>query len=146
MEKNMEKKMEKKNGEKNMEKKIIELVAENIRNGVYVVNVENANRVQLLAVDGFLNMCSGHPDLEEGWRDYCQENSPWEDFNRTYCDKDGEIIPEKFQTPAEIIIRDYVVNARTGEVESIDEQHSVVVSEDGNVIVDDGREDDDEKC
>ena len=129
-----------------MEKKIIELVAENIRNGVYVVNVEDAYRVQLLAVDGFLNMCSGHPDLEEGWRDYCQENSPWKDFNHTYCEGDGEIIPEKFQTPAEIIIRDYVVNARTGEVESIDEQHSVVVCKDGNVIVDDGREDDDEKC
>ena len=141
----MEKKMEKKM-EKNMEKKIIELVAENIRNRVYVVNVEDANGVQILAVDGFLNMCSGRPNLEEGWRDYCRENSPWEDFNRTYCDKDEEIIPEKFQTPVEITIRDYVVNARTGEVESIDEQHSVVVCEDGNVIVDDGREDDDEKC
>ena len=141
MEKNMEKKME-----KNMEKKIIELVAENIHNGAYVVNVEDEDGVQILAVDGFLNVCSGHPDLEDGWRDYCRENSPWEDFNRTYCDKDGEIIPEKFQTPSEIIIRDYVVNALTGEVESIDEQHSVVVCEDGNVIVDDGREDDDEKC
>ena len=142
----MEKNMEKKYGEK-MEKKIIELVAENIRNGVYVVNVEDENGVQILAADGFLNVCSGHPDLEDGWRDYCRENSPWEDFNRTYCDKDGEIIPEKFQTPVEIIIRDYVVNARTGEVESIDEQHSTVyVCEDGNVIVDDGGKDDDEKC
>ena len=142
MEKNMKKKME-----KNVEKKIIELVAENIRNGVYVVNVEDKNGVQILAVDGFLNVCSGHPDLEDGWRDYCRENSPWEDFNRTYCDKDGEIIPEKFQTPAEIIIRDYVVNARTGEVKSIDEQHSTVyVCEDGNVFVADGGKDDDEKC
>lgn len=141
MEKNMEK-----NTEKNMEKKIIELVAENIRNGVYVVNVEDENGVQLLAVDGFLNMCSGHPDLEECLRDYCRENNPWNDFNHTYCEANGEIIPEKFQTPVEIIIRDYVVNTRTGEVESIDEQHSVVVCEDGNVIVDDGREDDDEKC
>ena len=140
----MEKKYGEKNGEK-MEKKIIELVAENIRNGVYVINIEDAYRVQLLAVDGFLNMCSGHPDLEEGWGDYCRENSPWEDFNRTYCDKDGEIIPEKFQTPLEITIRNYVVNAQTGEVESIDELHSAVVCEDGYVIVDDGKEGNDEK-
>ena len=129
-----------------MEKKIIELVAENIRNGVYVVNVEDENGVQLLAVDGFLNMCSGHPDLEDGLRDYCRENNPWEDFDRIYCDTNGEIIPEKFQTPVEITIRNYMVNVQTGEVESIDEQHSVVVCEDGNVIVDDGGKDDDEKC
>ena len=128
-----------KNMEKNMEKKIIELVAENIHNGVYVVNVEDENGVQILTVDGFLNMCSGHPDLEDGWRDYCRENSPWKDFNHTYCDACGEIIPENFQ-PVKIIIRDYVVNAQTGEVKSNDERYSTVyVREDGNVIVDGGR-------
>ena len=132
--------------EKNMEKKIIELVAENIRNGAYVVNVEDENGVQILAVDGFLNMCSGRPDLEDGWRDYCRENRPWDDFNHTYCDADGEIIPEKFQIPVVTITRNYVVNVRTGEVVSFEELRSAVVSDDFNHIYYDGREDDDEKC
>lgn len=114
-----------------MEKKIIQcvldLVVANIKNGIYVVDVEDQNGNCILMVDGFMDSSQTNDDISEPWRKLCHdpETNPWDFFDKAYtCGP--ELKKEAFLEPVERIVRKYVINLETGSYVLVDEKHTTI--------------------
>lgn len=116
---------------------VLKLMAENIKNGIYVVVIGDETGRDILTVDGFLNTSFNCPELGTAWRDYCrdEETDPWGEFNEKYVGADDELDASKFLTPVERVFRRYTINSQTGIFTLVEETKSKIYTDESGAII-----------